>query len=195
MIAAVLPAVREGQAYPHTLRYGGGRHLHLDAPLIVPRERPTRLADRFGGRFRVLHVAVSDKQAGMLDLILPSQLVQVDVRQDLLRHIEILLQIELSQRLVAPGWEMHLIFVQRLEDVDSLGCVLGRYLLRGGGKGGGLPDVQRLQPPLYPRLLPSLTGKFGQVIKIVQNFISIPPGSGCSFMLWMGWPSSRSSRP
>ena len=94
LITAVLPTVWEGQAHPQALRHGVRGHLHLDAPLVVPWEGTARLEDRLRGRFRVLHVAVSDEQAGMLSFILLSQLVQVDVRQDLLRHIEVLLQME-----------------------------------------------------------------------------------------------------
>ena len=133
--------IQPRKAKPHTLRHSGGGQLYLDAPPVVSGQGRPGLVDRLGGRIRVLNVTAPDEQAGMFLLVLPPHRFQVREGQGVHWHPGVVEQVPPAQCLIAARVQEHPVFVQGLELVDGLGCVLGRVGLGCGGQDDALPDA------------------------------------------------------
>ena len=75
--ALIAVLIQPRQPQPHPLRHSGGGQLQLDAPRVVSGQGQARPVNRLGVHFRVLHIAVTDEQAGVPVLILPSHRLHI----------------------------------------------------------------------------------------------------------------------
>ena len=70
--------------------------------------------------FRVFHIALSHKQAGVVILIAAPKRLQIRVVHGAFWQMRFVLEVKASQLCVAPRWETDLIVLQRQQAVDRV---------------------------------------------------------------------------
>ena len=138
---------------PHPLRHRGGGQLQPQAPAVVRPRQVDPVVEARHPLSRIYHIAAPCEPAGVLCLILPAQLVQVDVVPQRQEPGVGLLQVIQAQILITLDAAQHLILVQAGQQADHLCTVLGGMALDGRVQGDPLPHGQRLQPFPQPCLL------------------------------------------
>ena len=178
-VSGIVPKCRlvVREPYPYTLRHHFRRKLQPDAPafgLYFWQFRSVIAQGRLF--FRKLHIAVSNKQSGVLFPIEPAQRSLVE--EGPLLHGDVLLTAEKSpQDFIAVHMAAHLVPLQREQAVHRPGHILGWLMGHSRGEGDALFDAQYLQMPFQPLPLLHRPRQAQEHLVMIakHHTISIPP--------------------